>query len=550
MNSSLARSKTSSLKNWTIARRIIFGGGLLLALLLAVSIVSMTALAHLENFAGNRLRHDAIPGIVNISDITTNSLRAYIRLLIARKASNSVERDEDLKLLNDNIADAQKAIAAYEAAISAPEDLAAFDVLKAKRLAFGEARTAYINLLTSEKFSEADLLEKSQLEPTYLDFRSQLVAMLKWNADTAISVSDQMVSTAHTARRTTEIASVISILIAVILGWFIIRGINRALGQMAGVLNDSSAQVAAASSQVASSSQILAEGASEQAASLEETSASLEELSSMTKRNAESAQQAKQAAGQTRLSADTGARQVKSMQSAMQAITLASADIAKILKTIDEIAFQTNILALNAAVEAARAGTAGAGFAVVADEVRALAQRCAAAAKETAVKIDDSVAKSQEGAQVSAEVAKSFETIQQQILQLDGLVAEIASASSEQSQGIGQVTIAVSQMDKVTQSNAAGAEESAAASQDLNAQAEVLTNAVGGLQRLVGGSNSKREHTATTAQKNEPAKLENKLPSRSLPMKKRSTPPNRFTATTRPALAAAANGNDAFFKDV
>ncbi|MFO1447838.1 MAG: methyl-accepting chemotaxis protein [Opitutaceae bacterium] len=276
---------------------------------------------------------------------------------------------------------------------------------------------------------------------------------------------------------------------ALLVSW-VVAGINRVLNQMTGNLGSSASSLSAASAQITSSSHTLAEGSSKQAASLEETSASLEELSSMTKRNAESAQQAKEAASLTRASADTGSQLVKAMQVSMHSITTASADIAKILKTIDEISFQTNILALNAAVEAARAGAAGAGFAVVADEVRALAQRCAAAAKETAAKIDESVKKSQEGAQVSDQMAKSFELIQKQVLHLDGLVAEIASASSEQSEGIAQVTIAVSQMDQVTQANAAGAEESAAASQDLNAQAEVLTNAVASLQLLVGNKGS------------------------------------------------------------
>ena len=166
------------------------------------------------------------------------------------------------------------------------------------------------------------------------------------------------------------------------------------------------------------------------------------------------------------------------MQQAMEAIKAASQDITKILKTIDEIAVQTNILALNAAVEAARAGEAGAGFAVVAEEVRGLAQRCAAAAKETAVKIDDSVNKSEQGVQLSAQVAKSFHVIQEQILHLDQLVAEIATASSEQSQGIGQVTSAVAEMDKVTQANAASAEETAAASTELSGQAKNLNDTI------------------------------------------------------------------------
>jgi methyl-accepting chemotaxis protein len=264
---------------------------------------------------------------------------------------------------------------------------------------------------------------------------------------------------------------------------------NRSLATSTGIVQDNAALVA-------SSSHALAEGSSSQAASLEETSASLEELNSMTKRNAENAQQAKQAAGQARASADDGAGHMRALATAMDAIKASSADIAKIIKTIDEIAFQTNILALNAAVEAARAGEAGMGFAVVAEEVRALAQRSAQAAKETAAKIEDSVDKSRQGAQISADVARSFESIQQQILHLDHLVAEIATASNEQNQGIGQVTTAVAQMDRITQANAGSAEETAAASQELNSQATVLRDVVTDLERVMG---SATDRTAAAA---------------------------------------------------
>ncbi|WP_052300281.1 methyl-accepting chemotaxis protein [Opitutus terrae] len=265
-----------------------------------------------------------------------------------------------------------------------------------------------------------------------------------------------------------------------------LRETNRALANSTGIVQDNA-------SLVATSSQSLAEGSSTQAASLEETSSSLEELNSMTKRNAESAQKAKEAAGQARVSADTGAEHMQQMNSAMHAIKASSDDIAKIIKTIDEIAFQTNILALNAAVEAARAGEAGMGFAVVAEEVRALAQRSATAAKETAAKIEDSVNKSQQGAQISGEVSKSFETIQQQIRNLDQLVGEIATASHEQNQGIGQVTAAVAQMDEITQQNAGNAEETAAASQELNNQASILSQAVDSLHALM---DNHRQHTS------------------------------------------------------
>jgi methyl-accepting chemotaxis protein len=183
------------------------------------------------------------------------------------------------------------------------------------------------------------------------------------------------------------------------------------------------------------------------------------------------------------------------MAEAMDAIKASSDDIAKIIKTIDEIAFQTNILALNAAVEAARAGEAGAGFAVVADEVRNLAQRCAQAAKETAAKIEDSVQKSSNGVEISSKVAKSLEDIVGKARQVDELAGEVASASAEQSQGIEQVNTAVSQMDKVTQSNAANAEESASAAEELNAQAESLKEAVNNLLTMVDGD--KAGHTAS-----------------------------------------------------
>jgi methyl-accepting chemotaxis protein len=289
--------------------------------------------------------------------------------------------------------------------------------------------------------------------------------------------------------------------IGLLLAAFLTRSITRLIQTVAETLSASADQTASAASQVSSASQSLAEGASQQAASLEETSSSLEEMASMTRRNADNAQNAKETAVQTRQSADTGAEQMKTLLAAMDSIKAASEDITKILKNIDEIAFQTNILALNAAVEAARAGEAGAGFAVVADEVRNLAGRCAAAAKETALKIEDSVRKSQQGAQISAEVAKSFSEIQTKVRQLDQLVGEIAAASQEQSQGISQVNTAVTQMDKVTQSNAASAEESASASQELNSQAEALKDAVASLQQLLGGSSA----TKTTERAAPPA---------------------------------------------
>ena len=248
-----------------------------------------------------------------------------------------------------------------------------------------------------------------------------------------------------------------------------------------------SEQTSSAAGQVSSASQSLAEGASEQAASIEETSASLEELSSMTKRNAENAQKANDLAKEARLAADKGAADIQTMSAAMGAIKVSSDDISKIIKTIDEIAFQTNILALNAAVEAARAGEAGMGFAVVADEVRNLAQRCAQAAKETAGKIEGAITRTGQGVEICSQVTQTLNDIVLKVRQVDELVTEVAGASSEQTQGITQINTAIAQMDKVTQSNAASAEECAAAAEELNAQSITTKQSVTELMELVGG---------------------------------------------------------------
>ncbi len=293
---------------------------------------------------------------------------------------------------------------------------------------------------------------------------------------------------------------------AILVAFGLDRRIARPLTEATAMLESAAVQIAGAADEIAGSSQSLAEGASQQAASLEETSASLEEISSMTKRNAENANKAKELSSQTRHAADTGAADMEQMKLAMNAIKESSGEVAKIVKNIDEIAFQTNILALNAAVEAARAGEAGAGFAVVADEVRNLAQRSAKAAKETAEKIDDAIAKSQHGVQVSGKVAESLNEIVVKARSVDELVAEIATASQEQSQGISEINTAITQMDRVTQSNAATAEESAAAAEELSAQAATQKDAVSTLAGLVSGDASAAAGALTSPTKSAPLK--------------------------------------------
>ena len=246
------------------------------------------------------------------------------------------------------------------------------------------------------------------------------------------------------------------------------------LNRIVGEIMAATEQIAAGSSQVSSSSQSLSQGATESASSLEEITSSMTEMASQTKLNAENSTQASQLAGEARKAAETGNGQMEKMMTAMGEINQAGQDISKIIKVIDEIAFQTNLLALNAAVEAARAGRHGKGFAVVAEEVRNLAARSAKAAKETAELIEGSVQKTENGTEIASQTATSLQEIVTAITKTTDLVGEIAAASNEQAQGISQVNEGLSQIDQVTQTNTANAEEGAAAAEELSSQADHL----------------------------------------------------------------------------
>ena len=314
-------------------------------------------------------------------------------------------------------------------------------------------------------------------------------------------------SSAADARRNLVIGLVIA-LASLASALFVALSVNTMLHQtlrgIVGNLDEGAKQVAAGAEQLASASQSLAGGASESASKLEETNSALEEVAAMSRQNAGSADQASRLMAETRQSVGRGSEAVAGTVQSMQAMSESADKVGRIIKTIEEIAFQTNLLALNAAVEAARAGEHGRGFAVVAEEVRNLASRSASAAKETAELLERNAERVAQGERVSRQAGEALEEIVANASKASQLVQEIAVACTEQSKGIQEITIATSQLDKVTQNNAANAEESSSVSEELSNQAFMLRESVTELASVLQGR-SREEHQSLGTASYKPA---------------------------------------------
>ena len=475
------------MSNWTIGRRLTLGFGAVLAI---TSVLG--GFAYMELSVIGRLSalvtQDALPGVYNISQFESAARQQYVLALqhiYAEDAQSKARLEEAMRAEAERM---DRVSQAYELTITRARDRELFEAIKAPRAAFLRVRSERL-LPASRANQEAEALEivRREFDPAYDQYLTAVQASVEDNRQ----AGDQVAREIEAATSTATVGIVVGIVIALVVGFglslLIVRTTSDVLRSSVRELREGSHQVASASSQVATAAQSLSQGATEQAASLEETSASMEEMSSMTRRNAaNSAQAAEMMVEAEQLVGDANGA-LAEMVSSMSAIKAASDEVAKIIRTIDDIAFQTNILALNAAVEAARAGDAGMGFAVVAEEVRSLAQRSAQAAKDTTALIEQSIARSDDGQQKVRAVEQSIASITRSAAQVKTLVDDVTHASRQQAQGIDQVSQAIVQMEQVTQGTAATAEESAAASEELSAQAQAAMSAVARIAALVGG---------------------------------------------------------------
>ncbi len=348
-----------------------------------------------------------------------------------------------------------------------------------------QAWDGIIDLSRAGKNEEAYKKYMTEAAPAFTELKAAVRAETEYNRNSGTRNTAEAKATEDRVKLLILVILAIATVAGIGLLLLIVKRMNRALLDAVSELTTGADQVTSASEQIASASQSLAEGSSSQAASIEETSASSEEINSMARKNAENTRSAAQLAGQVQNKFGETNRSLDGMVAAMEEITASSQKISKIIKVIDEIAFQTNILALNAAVEAARAGEAGMGFAVVADEVRNLAQRCAQAARDTASLIEESIDRSNDGKTKVDQVAMAIRGISEDSARIQSLTDEVFAASQEQSRGIEQVAGAITRMEQVTQSVAASAEQSAAAAEQLTAQAGSLKGLVGRMTAMV-----------------------------------------------------------------
>jgi methyl-accepting chemotaxis protein len=474
------------MNTWTIPGRIIGGFVTLLLITLLLGGLCLRELVTMNSHV-DALATNTVPSIITLNQIVQNNVaaRRTLRQLLIDYAADPKAAEAAAANFAAIKREGDRLVGRYRPLISDAQDEQLFEAASSARAKLIAASEEALERIGAGKLEEATDILRDRVDIVDRECAESFDKAIDYNVQLAARASTEAKDKVRRGFLAILSGAGLALVLAGLMGTSIVRSTIRSLRSLSDSLEDSATQTAMAAGDLATVSGDLAAGSGEQGAAVAETSASLEEMSAMIKSTADNAAQAKELAAGAREAAAAGARTMTDMNAAMSAIEASSAEVAKIVKDIDELAFQTNILALNAAVEAARAGDAGAGFAVVADEVRSLAQRSAAAARETAEKIEAAIASSRQGSASCGRVGASLGEIAGKVTAADQLVAEIATAAREQSQGIRQIGVAMAQLDKVTQENASRAGQGASAATELSSQAGLMEESVARLRSLV-----------------------------------------------------------------
>ena len=478
----------------TIGKKLIISIVGLLVLVLGLSVASLTTISRI----GGQLDR-AVSVTAKQVDTVQNLGARFFEMQSAERAAQLSYIYNDQQNLASNIqkfdaarTGVQQQMAEVRGMLDSEQGKASLRQVEEGVTAWMPMHQQYLDFAQKQQFAEAQKLMVDTMYPVFNRTQQGVDALVQQQRNLLAQANQD--AKASVGWSTWFTIGLIGLALGVGLAVaLVLRNINVSLRRITAEMFDGAEQVAGASDQVSSSSQSLAQASSEQAASLEETSASSEEITSMTRKNAENAQTTARLTSEVDQRVGQANRSLKEMIVSMKDINSASDKISRIIKVIDEIAFQTNILALNAAVEAARAGEAGLGFAVVADEVRNLAQRSAQAAKDTAAMIEESITKSNEGSTKLNEVAEAISAITDSAAKVKTLSDEVNLGSQEQARGMEQISQAITQMEQVTQRTAANAEESASASEQLSAQAAAMRAVLRRLRAMVDGAAAAEE---------------------------------------------------------
>lgn len=466
-----------------------------LLVLIVVALFLVTIVGTVSYYFSNKsntaiisLYKDHLIPIKNLSQISINSNTSNADLLAMLLSDTKTKKQNyfnDMKKRGD---ENSKTLTDYKSAKLTPQEQNILPLMEGARDKYVASRTKVANFAFSGKVQEGLSIYRSETKEIFNEYIKNLNNLIEINTKIANDINTQNQKDANLSNTIILTTLITSFILLIYLGLTITKIITVPIIEAVDQLEEGATQVAEASRQLSAASEQLAQGSTEQAAAIQETSASIEESDSMVKQNAENTQQAAALANDTRKFADRSSDEMDKMLLSMEELQKSSDEIAKVIKVIDDIAFQTNILALNAAVEAARAGDVGKGFAVVAEEVRNLAQKSAQATKDTAVIIEKNITLSQQNMEATQLVNKDIKEIDLQAKKVSELLNEIAVASNEQAQGIDQIDKAILQMEQVLQSNASTAEESASASHELSSQAASVKDIVNSLFIMVEGA--------------------------------------------------------------